>query len=139
MTIHELRQRSNKFIDNLQSYIEGAIDDNTELLDLNREQLKVEHKDINDQLITPQYSKSYAKQKGFKTPDLYVTGELFKSLTIEAKGQTFEINGNTDYTEKLIDQYSSDVFGIAKSKRPRAKQITTKQLSNDYQKAVLNR
>jgi hypothetical protein len=139
MTIHELRLRSNKFVDNLQSYIEGAIDDNTELLDLNREQLKVEHATINDQKIIPQYSKAYAKQKGFKTPDLFVTGELFKSLTIETKGSTFEINGNTDYTPKLIEWYSPDIFGIAKSKRPRAKQITTKQLSEDYQKAVLNR
>ena len=139
MTIRELTERSNKFIQNLQSYIEGAIDDNTELLDLNRSQLKDEHKTINDQAITPQYSSEYAQLKGFKTPDLYVTGTLFESMTIETKGETFEIKGNTDYTGKLIEQYSGDVFGIAKSKRPKAKQITTKQLSSDYQKAVLNR
>jgi len=139
MTIHEIRVRSNKFIENLQSYIDGVVDDNQDLLNLNREQLKVEHKNINDQAITPPYSSAYAQLKGFRTPDLYVTGTLFESMTIEAKGNTFEINGHTDYTDKLIDQYSPAIFGIAKSKRPKAKQITTKQLSEDYKKAVLNR
>lgn len=138
-TFHELAQRHGTFVKNLQSYIEGVVDDNQEILNLNRSQLKDEHSLIDDTPIRPQYSKNYAEFKGFKTPDLFLSGDLFRGLTIESKGNKYEIKGHTDYTPKLIKQYGKGIFGIAKSKQPAAKIITTKQLAKEYLKSVFQR
>jgi hypothetical protein len=130
--LHDFATRHHKFTENIENYVEGIIDDNQALLDLNREQLKQEHKTAKDQFISPKYSKNYAKLKGFTIPDLYVTGDMFKAMTIEAKAQQFEINSGADYAGKLVDQYGSDIFGIAPTKQKRAKQITTEELSKQY-------
>jgi len=132
--LHDFRLRHNQFTQNIDGYVSGIIDDNQDLLDLNREQLKEEHKTAKDQFIIPKYSKNYAKRKGFTTPDLYVTGLMFKEMTIESKGQQFTINSGVDYAPGLIEKYSSDIFGIAISKRDQAKQITTRELADQYKK-----
>jgi len=134
--LHDFTVKHNRFTKDIDSYVEGIIDDNQDLLNLNREQLKEEHKTAKDQAIIPKYSKAYAKKKGFSTPDLYVTGDMFKAMSIEAKGQQFTINSSVDYAPKLEDQYSSDIFGIAPSKQPKAKQITTEELGRQYKKIV---
>lgn len=133
---HELRVRSNEFVSNLQVYIEEVIDDNPQLLDLNRKQLKDEHKTSKDVAISPPYSPFTAQRKGFKTPDLYDTGETQKTLTIEAKGNQYEIKGHTEWTQSLISRYGADIFGIATSRLAEARQITTKKLSEIYRKVV---
>ena len=130
--LHDFAIRHHKFTENIENYVEGIIDDNQALIDLNREQLKEEHKTAKDQFISPKYSRNYAKLKGFTIPDLFVTGDMFKAMTIESKGQLFEINSGVDYAPKLVDQYSSDIFGIAPTKQPKAKQITTDELTKQY-------
>lgn len=134
--LHDFTIKHNRFTQDIESYVEGIIDDNQELLNLNREQLKEEHKTAKDQFIVPKYSKNYAKKKGFSTPDLYVTGDMFKAMSIEAKGQQFTINSSVDYAPKLEEWYSSDIFGIAPSKQAKAKRITTEELANQYKKIV---
>jgi hypothetical protein len=133
--LHDFAVKHHKFTENIESYVEGIIDDNQALLNLNREQLREEHKTVKDQFIKPKYSLNYAKLKGFTVPDLYVTGDMFNAMTIEAKGEQFEINSGVDYAPKLIDQYSSDIFGIAPTKQKRAKQITTEALTKQYKSA----
>jgi hypothetical protein len=130
--LHDFTVKHNRFVENIDSYVEGIIDDNQELLNLNREQLKEEHKTAKDAFIVPKYSPGYAKQKGFSTPDLFVTGDMFKSMSIESKGSQFKISSSVDYTEKLVDQYSGDIFGIAPTKQTKAKQITTTELTKQY-------
>jgi len=134
--LHDFAIRHHNFTKNIDKYVEGIIDDNQDLLNLNREQLKEEHKTAKDKFIVPKYSKNYAKKKGFQTPDLYVTGDMFNAMTIEAKGQQFTINSSVDYAPKLIDQYSGDIFGIAPTKQSKAKQITTEELARQYKKIV---
>ncbi len=134
--VSELRKRSNKFVADLQAHIEAAVDDNQQLLNLNKSQLKDEHATINDSPILPPYSNEYAALKGFRTPDLYFSGDLFKSMTIEAKGTQYIIEGHTDYTEKLKAKYKG-IFGVAKSKQSIAKQITTKLLAQFYKAEVI--
>lgn len=132
--LHDFVVKHHTFTQNLDSYIEGIIDDNQQLLNLNREQLKEEHKTAKDQFISPKYSKEYADFKGFTVPDLYFSGDMFKAMTIEAKGNQFEINSGVDYTDKLKDRYSDDIFGIALTKQNTAKKITTEQLAKEYKK-----
>lgn len=132
--LHDFRLRHNQFTQNIDGYVSGIIDDNQDLLNLNREQLKEEHKTAKDQFITPKYSRNYAIKKGFTTPDLYVTGLMFNEMSIETKGQQFTINSGVDYAPGLVEKYGSDIFGIAISKQPKAKQITTKELAAQYKK-----
>ena len=140
MTVAELRQRSNRFTENIDIYIENVIDDNQALIDLNREQLHNEHKTANDQPITPQYSKWYAAIKGFSTPDLYATGETQRTLTIEAtRDGQFYIDGHTEQTPELMEKYGEDIFGIARSRRSQAKAITTEAMAKLYKEIVLQR
>ena len=72
---HDFRLRLNNFVEHLDSLVEDIINDNQELLDLNRHQLKEEHSTTKDEKISPEYSKSYAEFKGFKTPDIFATGK----------------------------------------------------------------
>lgn len=133
--LHDFAVKHHNFTENIQSYVEGIIDDNQDLLNLNREQLEEEHKTAKDKFISPKYSKNYAKKKGFTIPDLYYSGDMFKAMTIEAKGERFEINSGVDYAPSLIDKYSSDIFGIAPTKQPKAKQIVTIELAKQYKSA----
>lgn len=133
--LHDFVVKHHTFTQNLDSYIEGIIDDNEQLLNLNREQLKEEHKTAKDQFISPKYSKEYADLKGFTVPDLYFSGDMFKAMTIGAKGKQFEINSGVEYSEKLKDRYSNDIFGIAPTKQGEAKKITTDQLTKEYKSA----
>ena len=138
--VHDLRLRSNKFVAEIDSYIEVIIDDNKELIKLNQEQLKDEHKTALDQPITPQYSKNYADFKGFKTPDLYLTGDMFSEMSIgTTKNNQYYIDSSVDYTKKLKEQYTEKIFGIAPSKQSKAKDITTKELSKAYKQAVFSK
>jgi len=136
-TVHELRLRSNRFVDQLDLHVESVINDNQALLDLNREQLRVEHKTKKDQPISPKYSRGYAAFKGFSTPDLYDTGELQRTLRIEAKGKAYNIEGTTDYSNKLVGWYGPDIYGVPISKQPDAKSITSGMLAELYRKFVL--
>ena len=132
---HELRTRHNRFVEQLGLTIQDVINDNQALLDLNRRQLKEEHKDTFDRLIKPEYSPWYAKIKGFKTPDLYATGETHKTLQIEAKDDQFNIKGTTDQSPALENKYGA-VFGIAKSMFSEAKSITTVAIAKIYRNLV---
>lgn len=135
--IHDIRLRSDRFIEQIDSYIETVIDDNQDLLNLNREQLKEEHSTKKGQPIRPRYSKWYAEFKGFETPDLYLTGETQETLTIEAKGKQFNIEGHTEQVPKLIDKYGADIFGIPNARTNEAKNITTKAIADLFKKHVL--
>ena len=131
--LHDFATRHHKFTESIEGRLVNIVDGNQDLLNLNREQLKEEHKTSKGVPVSPNYrSDEYAKMKGFKTPDLYLTGKMFESMILETDGKTFEINSSVDYTPKLIEQYGSEIFGIAKTKQKTAKQITTKELTNQY-------
>ena len=130
--LHDFATRHHKFTESIEGRLVNIVDGNQDLLNLNREQLKDEHKTSKDVPISPKYSYLYAKKKGFNTPDLFVSGDMFKSMTIEATEKDYTIMGETDYTTKLIEQYGGEIFGIAKTKQKTAKRITTKELTNQY-------
>jgi len=129
--LHDFRIRHHNFAKNINKYVEGIVDDNQSLLDLNRSQLKDEHKTTNDTPIVPPYSSGYAQLKGFKTPNLFFSGDMFNEMSIAAKGKKYFIKSGVDYFSKLIADYK-DTFGIAKSKQAKAQKITTDQLTEEY-------
>ncbi len=135
--IHELRLRSNKFVAELEVIIEAGITDNKGLATLNREQLK-DHKNVADQTITPPYSLAYAKKKGFKDPDIFVTGGIHNSLVIEARDNKYWIYGKSPFAKYFPEKYG-DIYGIAPSKFDRAKAITSRIILAEYKQRVLTK
>ena len=134
--VHELRLRSNRFTENINLYIESVVDDNQELIDLNREQLRAQMTTL-DKEIRPEYTDVTFAKKGFWTPNLYDTGDMFRSMTIEStKGGKYFIKSTVEYWEKLNEKYD-DAFGIALSKMSRAKAITSKALAQLYKELVI--
>ena len=109
------------------------------MLNLNRSQLKDEHKTKLDQPITPPYSPSYADWKGFKTPDLFVTGAMFAAMKLRKNQNQYIITSLVEYTKKLTEKYSMDIFGIAISKQSEAYAITTPLLAAQYKAKVLTK
>ena len=138
--LHEFAVKHAAFVKSMDGRIVNIIDGNQNLLNLNRAQLKKEHKTSADVSVSPKYrSAEYARMKGFTIPDLYLTGAMFKAMTLQADGKTFEINSLVPYAPKLINQYGDEIFGIPKSKQPAAKQITTNDLAKQYKAACYSK
>ena len=131
-SLHEFRLRHNQFTQNIDGYVSGIIDDNQDLLNLNREQL-LDGKKANGNAM-PKYSNVSVEVYGKPTGPirLFDTGDFHKSFTIATSGSTFSITGEDLYG--LESRFGSDIYGIAKTKQPKAKQITTKELAAQYKK-----
>ena len=134
--LHDFTVKHNRFVMDLENVIKTIITDNDDLLNLNREQLKEEHKTAKDQFISPEYSYFTRQIKGFKIPDLYDTGAMFEAMKLRKSRDGFIITSMVKYTADLTEKYGSDIFGIAPSKQGKAKQITTSELSRQYKKIV---
>lgn len=112
-----------------------------QLLDFNREQLD-KGKRSDSQNITPDYSLPYAKRKGFKTPNLKVTGEFHRSLSAKIKARSIEIEGKRqnkgfDVAAHLEKRYTSNIYGLTDSNQTKYNKIFLpvfqKQLSDELQ------
>jgi len=143
MTIHELRLRSNKFVHNLETHIATVVEHNRALITLNQQQFKLstDRNDkplVNSKTGSAYYSKSYARKKGYRKPDLHLTGTFYKEMDIEfQEPKGYAIGSYAEYTKNLVEMYD-DIFGIGKKLQPKAKEITTKLLANLYNKNVLS-
>lgn len=136
--VSKLRKRSNAFVQNLNNHIADVVDSSKDLIKLNQKQLK-ESKKVNGQSITPLYSPAYAKRKGYKKPDGYLTGEMYREMDIIANetNNSWFITSFADHTKYFVERYG-DVFGIGKANQQSAFKITVPKLKQLYQKLVLN-
>lgn len=141
MTISELRQRSNAFVSDIETYIAMAIEGNDELIRLNQLQMKAskDSKDaplINKNTGSASLSPAYAAKKGKSTPDLLDTGEFQDSMDlIYNEPSEWYITSFAEHTQHLIAMYGQDIFGIANKRK--AQEITTKRLRELYINNVL--
>ena len=142
MTIAELRKRSNAFVSSLSGTIAGIVDNNEELKELNRQQLRSSQLSNGQQISRP-YAAGYAfwKQKYFASsygdgkPNMLLTGQLYDKMKIEARGNNYLIQSAVAYSGALIAKFGN-IFGIAPDNRTKAQLITTKKLSELYKKNV---
>jgi hypothetical protein len=77
------------------------------ILDAQREQLS-EGKRGDGKNITPIYSDAYAKKKGFKTPDLKLSGDMYKQMDIIVgvpNDSEYTIFSDVEYFPKLNERY----------------------------------
>jgi hypothetical protein len=127
----------------LDTIIAGIVNYNEELEELNRKQLR-ESRLADDRPISPDYSPHYAHFKRTFYPqsyadgkvNLYLFGDLYRSLEIKARGQEYLITTDVPYSLKLAKKYGQ-YTGIAPSNQPEAQRITGKKLADKYNEMVL--
>lgn len=65
-----------------------------------------------DNPITPFYTPSYAKKKGFSIPDLKVTGDFRNSFDIDYRGDSLAWGASDRKAPFLLDKYGDDILGL---------------------------
>lgn len=135
-TINEMFNRVGDFLKDFSSNIEQAVVVvDSEILDLERDQLRNSQSNSNDEPITPEYStnagvrkkykKFYDSKKGIKNPNLFDTGSFQNKLILNVNYPKFEIHSK-DYKDPLLrEKYGDLIHGIAPSRQNKAYSITT--------------
>jgi len=136
--IHKLRERSNVFVKNLNLHVAEIIESSAPgIVKLNQKQLK-ESKLTTGQSITPLYSPAYAKRKGYKKPDGYLSGEMYREMDVFANenNNSWFVTSFADHTKYFVDRYKK-VFGLTKENQFKAQKITIPKLRRLYERLVL--
>ena len=144
MKISQLRKRSNKFVKELPTIIEGVVNGNKDLLNINKAQLWAS-KTNKDQRLTPKYSNSYRawKQRNFPSsynggnPNAFLSGKLHNDMEIDAKGSKYDITSKAEYSKFVNQHFKNGLYGIAPSNQKQAQSITSKLIANEYRRKVL--
>lgn len=84
--------------------------------ELNKHQLEVGLLATSNPIV-PKYSPSYAKKKGFTTPNLYVSGDFYRGLYTTVNGNTFTTNSSDIKAFPLETKYSKFIFGLTKDSK----------------------
>jgi len=140
MGIAAIAKRSNQFVSRLPVHVAQAVlNVETKLVDMNRRQM-LASKRADGAPITPLYSNPYARRKGFKKPNLYVTGEFQSEMFLHVNENegTFFISSFDEKMKYLIKMYSLKIFGIAPKDLPQAQKISVDQLRSIYYLYVFN-
>jgi hypothetical protein len=138
--IGNIRIRSNRFVKNLSVFVAQAVENvDDDLVQLNRNQM-LKGKLKTDAAITPKYSNPYAKKKGFKTPNLKVTGEFQRDmfLSVNENNGDVVITSENFVTRFLRNRYTDKIFGIPKSKQQQASALSLHSLAKLWNRLVLN-
>lgn len=90
------------------------------LLDLNRLQLFAGI-DADGKQLMPYQSKDYAKMKGRKIPDLYLTGALHRRMFINTEKFPLEYDSN-DWKSQMLKAKYGKIFGPTKENKELAAQ-----------------
>ena len=119
MTIAELNRRLNS-VDVNKLADEALKENETEVLDANREQLQDGQRNDTSK-ITPRYKSTwYATKKndmnplaGIFTPDLKKTGDFYKGFFVKLLGgNKYTITSSDSKTQGLTDKYQPSIFGL---------------------------
>lgn len=119
MTIAELNRRVNA-VDVNKLADEALKENETEVLDANREQLQDGQRSDTTK-ITPRYKQMwYATRKndmnplaGIFTPDLKKTGDFYKGFFVKLLGgNKYTITSSDSKTQGLTDKYQPNIFGL---------------------------
>lgn len=140
--IHQLRIRSNDFVNSIDQHIANVVDNNQKLLQLNKGQMQASKNAkggalLNNRTGSTTLSAGYAKRKGKKKPNIFDTGDTYRGLDIAfVSPNEYLIDSNTSYTKYLEEMYDN-LFGVAD--RLKAYKITVPLLREEYIKTVLNK
>jgi len=136
--LHQLRKKSNVFVANMPIHIAEAIEQSEkELIKLNQKQLRAS-KDVADKPITPTYSAAYARRKGYRKPDGYLSGQMYREMFVDANenDNSFSMFSFADHTKYFANRYG-DVFGIGDSSKITAQKFVMNKFRIIYNTKVL--
>ena len=92
---------------------------------------------INKNTGKPTYSKGYAKKKGKTSPiDLQDTGDFKRNEFLDVRGTTFIIDSADTKTEKLLQQFGGNIFGLNEETKIDLKPTLQKGLKVNTQKQL---
>ena len=89
--------------------------------------------------IRPIYSKPYAIEKGFETPNLKVKGNYHESINVKAAGERmlfFSNDSDTDKIDFLEEHYDNKQYGIAPKNEQKAVDEIEPYLFKDLEKQL---
>ena len=136
--IHQLRKNSESFVNQLNVHKAESIEESEkELISLNQKQLQASE-DLTGSPLKPLYSPAYAEKKGYKKPDGYLSGDMYKEMFVDANenDDSFSIFSFKKYTKYFNGRYG-DVFGIGDKSVKEATRLVLNNLRNKYNKLVL--
>lgn len=104
-------------------YDESVMESEGQITDLNREQLDIGL--MADGNSLPDYSQTSIDKFG-KQPGpirLYDTGDFWKGFYIDSGADAFDIRSTDEKETMLVDNYSSEIFGLVANQRQRLAEI----------------
>lgn len=141
--IHKLRLRMDAFVGNLDRYVEKVVNYNSDLENLNKDQLRKSTLADGNSMkrpLSPGYaawkSKMHPSSFGSGDPNWLLSGDLFRNIGITAKGKKYKIISLVPYAAWLIKEFGEG-FGIAPKNHPKAQEITTRLLRQEFITNVL--
>lgn len=89
------------------------------------------------QLISPQYTKAYAKKKKRTVPNLKVTGQFYSDIFTGIVGNVIHVDADTkakgfELGQHLQKRYTSKILELTRDSRVKLGQL----IKNDLQKAI---
>jgi len=136
--VHQLRKKSNAFVANMPVYVAESIEQSEkELVKLNQKQLQAS-KDLANKSLSTTYSAAYARKKGYKKPDGYLSGKMYSEMFVDANenDNTFSMFSFAPYTKYFADRYG-DVFGIGDMSLSQAQKIVMNRFRMFYVNKVI--
>lgn len=143
--LSQLRSNFDIFVNDLPNVINRSINFNEDLEELQRQQLRAsklaDGSDINEEYDSGYFlykQANFPKSFGDGRVNLFLRGDLYKGIEITAAAGKFSLFTPVSYAKKLEEQYGN-YLGIAPYNYPRAKQITTALIREEFKRRVLKR
>ena len=133
-----------KRIDLMDFKVQAVEDNETQILDLVREQMR-EGEDGGGGPIRPEYeSELYSDFKttlhtymaDYGTPDLYLTGDFHKSMVLGIIGEEVIIDATDEKTTDLIQRYGENILELNNESIEKQKPQTTKNFVKLFRNAT---
>jgi hypothetical protein len=126
---------------NISLLVAKASEDNKEeLADLNVSQLEKGISGDGDKM-NPNYSPNYAKFKGFRVPDLKVSGDYHSSISVKRvkdKTMYYSKDDSSDKVKFLESYYRNIQYGIAPQNEQKAVDEIESDLAKRFNKVLKN-
>jgi hypothetical protein len=137
MPFSQLRKNMDSFMVGLPALIEKVVNDNQNIIQYNRDQLRKSELATGQKIDDP-YSYDYAQWKKSMFPssftsnvNLFLTGKFYNSLKLKVKGTQYEITSDVKYFSDLGNHYSDDIVGISPNNQPKVQGITSRAIGRE--------
>jgi len=135
MTIDQLIKNLNK-IDVNSIVDESIIENESNILDLNREQLDIGL--LSDGSILPDYSETsvtvFGKRAG--AIRLFDTGNFWEGFYIDMGEKAFDVRSKDSKEAMLLDRYTTDIFGLVPKQKTEAAKIVKSYFISNLKKQL---